>query len=64
MCICKVNHRVHPSDSIKRVLAHDQAVINDPRVAIKVLDSLPASPVSSPSHPAFADMRAAVRHIA
>lgn len=48
-----VNHRVHPHDSLEAVRSYDEAVIGDKRVEVKRVNSIPASPVSSATHPAF-----------
>ena len=41
-----VNHRIHPADSLEKVLEHNRRVINDPRVDIEVLAYHPPTPVS------------------
>mmetsp|Transcript_16439 Transcript_16439/g.31146 ORF Transcript_16439/g.31146 Transcript_16439/m.31146 type:complete len:556 (-) Transcript_16439:182-1849(-) len=42
-----VNHRIHPNDSIEKVLEHDRNVINDDRVQLQLMDGpLIPSPVS------------------
>ncbi|KAK3768934.1 hypothetical protein RRG08_060370 [Elysia crispata] len=41
-----VNHRVHPSQTVKEVVDYDRAVINDPRVKIEVLYSMEPHPVA------------------
>jgi carboxypeptidase PM20D1 len=42
-----VNHRIHPLDSVAGVLAYSNSVINDSRVQVKDISSLPPAPVSS-----------------
>ncbi|RXG73102.1 putative carboxypeptidase PM20D1 [Armadillidium vulgare] len=41
-----INHRVHPSQSLKDVLAHDTAVIGDSEVKIELLEGTEPQPVS------------------
>lgn len=48
-----VQHRVHPKDTLDDVQAYDTAVVNDRRVQVKRVGSVPVSPVSSHTHPAF-----------
>ena len=55
-----VNHRIHPQDSIERVIAWDKALIADDRVKVEVLDSLDPAPVSDKNHPAFGDIATAL----
>ncbi|KAF4532033.1 hypothetical protein B566_EDAN015012 [Ephemera danica] len=45
-----VNHRIHPSQTVNDVVEHDERVIKDPRVSIKVLSSREPHEVS-PSGP-------------
>ena len=43
-----VNHRIHPKDSVAKVIAHDVKTINDPRVQVEVFGSpVEPAPVSS-----------------
>lgn len=56
-----VNHRVHPSDTMEDVLAHDRKVINDPRVQVRPLHGNPPTLTSSTSTAAYAAIRDAVK---
>jgi carboxypeptidase PM20D1 len=47
-----VNHRVHPSDTMQRVLEHDRRVINDPRIKVSLVEGqhTPAAPIAQSSN--------------
>lgn len=57
------NFRIHPADSVTSILARLKTVIRDERVKLRTLLATEPSPVSSPDHPAFADLAACVRAI-
>lgn len=42
-----LNHRIHPLDSVDGVLHYSRRVVNDTRVELRVLDSIPPARVSS-----------------
>jgi len=41
-----VNHRIHSSDSLERVLEHDRRVVADERVRLRVVNHFPPTPVA------------------
>ncbi len=52
-----INHRIHPCDTLEKVLEYDKNVIDDPRVKIDVVKSLRPSPVSSSNTNAFKTLK-------
>jgi carboxypeptidase PM20D1 len=55
-----VNHRIHPNDSVAKVLAWDTSVINDSRVQVESVDDIEPAPVSDANHPAFKDITTSI----
>jgi carboxypeptidase PM20D1 len=49
----KINHRIHPFDSVEGIIEHDKAVINDPRVSVRAYEELPPAKISSTANPAY-----------
>lgn len=49
----KVNFRIHPRDSVESIIAYVNAVIDDPRIEIGIVEQFEPSPVSSSESPAF-----------
>lgn len=41
-----INHRIHPADTLEKVIEHSRRIINDPRVQIKVVNYQPPTPIS------------------
>jgi len=59
-----VNHRIHPRDTIDKVIAWDKKVIADDRVKVEVLGHcIEPAPMSSPSHPAFGVIRDSIHRV-
>ena len=48
-----INHRIHPLDSVQKVLDWDRALIKDERIKIRAIEPLEPAPVSSSTHAAF-----------
>jgi acetylornithine deacetylase/succinyl-diaminopimelate desuccinylase-like protein len=48
-----VNHRIHPMDTIAKVVERDRRIINDDRVKLRPTGSIEPSPVSDHNSPSF-----------
>jgi carboxypeptidase PM20D1 len=63
---CTINHRVHPGDSIEKVIDYDKRIINDHRVRLERIlgaSAIEPSKVSDHHAPAFADLKDMVRAV-
>ena len=63
---CTVNHRVHPGDSIAKVIDYDKKIINDHRVRLERISGtgeIEPSKVSDHRAPAFGDLKDMVRAV-
>jgi len=58
-----INHRIHPEDSVAGVLRYSAAVVNDARVRITVLCSIPPAPVSSHTSEGFRAIQSALGRV-
>lgn len=58
-----VNFRLHPSDSVESVVEHVRHAINDKRVIVTVIESSPASKVSSYERSGFKEIASVAKHV-